>query len=70
MLPIARVLVEIEYNDFWSWFINILAEDLRLQDDLGWTVISDQQKVKLSNLSYKNYLNYLLLYLTFVECPM
>ena len=44
MFPIAWAVVEVESKDSWSWFINLLLEDIGLQQGNGWTVITDQQK--------------------------
>ncbi|CAN1225313.1 hypothetical protein LINGRAPRIM_LOCUS970 [Linum grandiflorum] len=46
MFPIARAVVEWENRDSWNWFITILQEELELADGTGWSVISDQQKVR------------------------
>ncbi|GFP81698.1 hypothetical protein PHJA_000313100 [Phtheirospermum japonicum] len=47
MYPIAWAVVEIENESCWKWFLNILFEDLRISDGLGYTFISDQQKVSI-----------------------
>ncbi|CAH9052492.1 unnamed protein product, partial [Cuscuta epithymum] len=44
MYPIAWAIVEIENTSSWSWFIELLKEDLQIVDTSPWTVISDQQK--------------------------
>ncbi|CAN0920967.1 hypothetical protein LINGRAHAP2_LOCUS32352 [Linum grandiflorum] len=46
MFPIAWAVVEGENRDSWNWFITILQEELELADGIGWSVISDQQKVR------------------------
>ncbi|WVY90140.1 hypothetical protein V8G54_035654 [Vigna mungo] len=46
MLPIAYVVVEVENKDNWTWFLELLIEDLGGKDVCaGITFISDQQKV-------------------------
>ena len=50
MFPIAWAVVEGENQDSWTWFIKLLMQDLGIFDELGWTVISDQQKVSNCHL--------------------
>ena len=50
MFPIAWAVVEGENHDSWTWFIKLLMQDLGSFDGLGWTVISDQQKVSNCHL--------------------
>lgn len=45
MYPVAYAVVESENGDSWSWFIELLRDDLSLGDGSGFTIISDQQKV-------------------------
>lgn len=45
MYPIAWVVAEIENEVCWSWFINILRQELYLGEGVGITIINDQQKV-------------------------
>ncbi|CAN0907853.1 hypothetical protein LINGRAHAP2_LOCUS25024 [Linum grandiflorum] len=45
MFPIAWAVVEGENRDSWTWFVELLAEELELDDGYGWSIISDQQKV-------------------------
>ncbi|RYR73971.1 hypothetical protein Ahy_A02g008555 [Arachis hypogaea] len=42
--PIAVVAVEIETRNSWSWFINLLLDDIRHVNRKKWVFISDQQK--------------------------
>ncbi|XP_031398388.1 uncharacterized protein LOC116208951 [Punica granatum] len=44
MFPIAWAVVQVESRDTWSWFLSRLKDDLNITDDLGWSIISDQQK--------------------------
>ncbi|XP_058758429.1 uncharacterized protein LOC131631679 [Vicia villosa] len=45
MLPVAFAVVEGENKDSWTWFLQLLIEDLGGQEDcLTYTFISDQQK--------------------------
>lgn len=46
MYPIAWAVVEKETEDTWSWFFEHLFSDLNISDGLGWTFMSDKQKVK------------------------
>ncbi|WVZ00607.1 hypothetical protein V8G54_026676 [Vigna mungo] len=46
MLPIAYAVVEVENKESWTWFLELLIEDLGGKDVCaGITFISDQQKV-------------------------
>ena len=47
MFPIAWAVVEGENQISWTWFIQLLMRDLGISDGLGWTIISDQQKVHI-----------------------
>ena len=47
MFPIAWAVVEWENQTSWTWFIQLLMRDLGIFDGLGWTIISDQQKVNI-----------------------
>ena len=45
MFPIAWAVVEVENKTSWSWFIELLLDDLGVNSQgNGWTVITDQQK--------------------------
>ncbi|XP_078436600.1 uncharacterized protein LOC144707369 [Wolffia australiana] len=44
MFPIAWAVVEGENLASWTWFIQLLMNDLGNVDGNGWTIISDQQK--------------------------
>lgn len=44
MYPIAWAVVEKETEATWKWFFE-LFEDLNITDGLGWTFMSDKQKV-------------------------
>ena len=45
MFPIAWPVVCAENEMNWRWFLVKLFDDLSIIDGLGWTFISDQQKV-------------------------
>ena len=47
IFPIAWAVVEGENQTSWTWFIQLLMRDLGISDGLGWTMISDQQKVNI-----------------------
>lgn len=61
IFPIAWAVVEAENQVCWTWFLSILCEELGINDGLGFTFISDQQKVMKIyshfnfNLSYSIY---------------
>uniref|UniRef100_A0A803PQG0 SWIM-type domain-containing protein n=1 Tax=Cannabis sativa TaxID=3483 RepID=A0A803PQG0_CANSA len=44
MFPIAFAAVEIENKDSWSWFLNLLRVDLKIENSNHWTFITDKQK--------------------------
>lgn len=44
MYPIAYAVVESEGKSSWSWFLNYLREDVKLNNGLHWTFITDKQK--------------------------
>ncbi|MBA0664099.1 hypothetical protein Goklo_004157 [Gossypium klotzschianum] len=44
MFPIAWVVVEMKCTDSWVWLLSLLLNDLDLEDEYGYTIISDQQK--------------------------
>ncbi|CAJ2671965.1 unnamed protein product [Trifolium pratense] len=44
MFPIAFAIVEAENKDSWSWFVQLLLEDLNKIQSRRWSFISDQQK--------------------------
>ena len=44
MFPIAWAVVEGENRESWTWFIELLMQDLHIIDGTGWTIISYQQK--------------------------
>lgn len=45
MYPVAWAVVEKENEETWSWFFEKLFEDLNIVCGLGWTFMSDKQKV-------------------------
>ncbi|XP_062085604.1 uncharacterized protein LOC133791701 [Humulus lupulus] len=44
MFPVAFAVVEIENKDSWSWFVNLLRIDLKIDNSNHWTFITDKQK--------------------------
>ena len=52
MFPIAWAVVEGENQDSWTWFIQLLMQDLGISDGLGWTVIGNQQKGLENTVAY------------------
>ena len=63
MYPIAWAVVESETTESWTWFLELLSQDLKIQSDADWTFISDRQKV-CAFLEHFNYLCVLLIYLS------
>lgn len=45
MFPIAWAIVEKETTESWTWFIEQLKSDLCMGEGLGWSLVSDMQKV-------------------------
>ena len=46
MFPIAYAVVEAKTRESWQWFIQLLLEDLcGAKGRLGWTIMSNRQKV-------------------------
>jgi len=57
MLPIAYAVVEVENKDSWSWFLELLTEDLGGPVVCAsYTFISDQQKVHSNSSSYPTFI--------------
>lgn len=48
----AWAIVRIENKDTWILFINLLREDLDMGNDNGWVLISNQQKVCNTIITY------------------
>ena len=44
LYPIAYAATEGETKDSWIWFLTLLKEDLKIEKDYEWTIISDKQK--------------------------
>lgn len=44
MFPIAYAVVEAECKSSWTWFFDLLRDDLSLNNGHHWTFISDKQK--------------------------
>ncbi|XP_050238213.1 uncharacterized protein LOC126687699 [Mercurialis annua] len=44
MFPICWAVVESENEYYWTWFLQILFEELGIVDGVGWSFMSDQQK--------------------------
>ncbi|XP_071916372.1 uncharacterized protein [Coffea arabica] len=42
--PIAYAATEGETKDSWMWFLTLLREDLQIERDYEWTIMSDKQK--------------------------
>ena len=50
IFPVAWAVVTVENKDNWSWFLELLGEDLEIPSGQGLTLMSDQHKV--SNLKH------------------
>lgn len=44
LYPTAFAATEGETKDFWIWFLTLLREDLKIEKDYEWTIMSDKQK--------------------------
>ena len=44
LYPIAYAATEGETKDSWIWFLTLLKEDLKIEKDYEWTIMSDKQK--------------------------
>lgn len=44
MFPVAYGVVEIEKEESWAWFLDLLIGDLSIRNGFGWTFMSDRQK--------------------------
>jgi len=59
ILPLAYCVVEVENKETWSWFLELLVNDLGgVQVCKGITFMSDQQKVSFSGTITVNVLIY------------
>lgn len=45
IFPVAWAVVNVENKDNWSWFLELLIDDLDMQQGNGLTLMSDQHKV-------------------------
>lgn len=52
MWPISWAVVEKECQDSWTWFFEILFEDLNIVDGFGWTFMSDKHVVIILLIFY------------------
>ena len=43
--PLAWAVFELENNDSWNWFMDLIINDLGETRDTKWTFMSDRQKV-------------------------
>lgn len=48
MYPIAWAVIEVENNNSWDWFWDLLFRDISVGGGTGWVFISDQQNGILS----------------------
>lgn len=51
MFPIAWAIIEVENTRTWTWFLNLLADDLGVIDGDGYTIMSNQQKWLLNDVA-------------------
>lgn len=50
--PIAWAVVDIENNENWKWFIELLVNDIDMHKGMGLSLISDQHQV--TNIHFLN----------------
>nr|XP_027101804.1 uncharacterized protein LOC113722766 [Coffea arabica] len=53
--PIAYAATEGENKDSWCWFFKLLKEDLKIEKDYEWTIMSDKQKRDLAKEKWQTY---------------
>ena len=53
VFPIAWAVVTVENKDNWSWFLQLLGDDLNIPNGHGVTLMSDQHKVIQQNRPFK-----------------
>nr|GEX42893.1 pentatricopeptide repeat-containing protein [Tanacetum cinerariifolium] len=51
---VAWAVVTIENKDNWSWFLELLADDLEISNGFGLTLMSDQHNVNTSFICYSS----------------
>ncbi|XP_071933180.1 uncharacterized protein [Coffea arabica] len=44
IFPVAYATVEGENKESWTWFFKLLKEDLKIERDYEWTIMSDKHK--------------------------
>ncbi|XP_008223227.1 PREDICTED: uncharacterized protein LOC103323046 [Prunus mume] len=66
MYPIAYAMAEVENYETWSWFCQLLAEDLGIENSRGYVFITDKQKGLIDavhdhfpNAEHRHYLKHL-----------
>ncbi|GKC94750.1 pentatricopeptide repeat-containing protein [Tanacetum coccineum] len=52
IFPVAWVVVNVKNKDNWSWFLDLLGDDLDMPTGNGLTLISDQHKARTDTSSY------------------
>ena len=52
IIPISWAVVEAENAEVWSWFLELLNEDLELDNGFKFTIMSDQRKVRSFSFFY------------------
>ena len=53
---LAYAVVEAENKESWKWFIRLVMEDIQMQNQHGWTFITDKQKVIIPFFSIYSYI--------------
>ena len=53
MYPLAIAVVEFECKSSWTWFLDNLLDVIGRPEEMGWTFISDRQKVHFVYLTFR-----------------
>lgn len=50
MFPITIGVCKVKRRFSWTWFLELLLEDIRIKDQRAWTWMSNQQKVTFEKI--------------------
>ena len=56
MFPLLYAIVEGETKSSWTWFLELVAEDVGIINQFAWTFISDKQRVFFQQFSLYLYI--------------